>query len=263
LLRPSLESLLNQEHPPNWINICVPTLSRRENAEYRLPDFLDPRPFDSRIRVLRARDDFGPGTKLLGVLDHVSADDILIIADDDNRYRPFFIRSLVEAQREDRRASFSFYTYRFHGLPIAQGADGISFIGRHLVGIRDFARTILPHGRVRFHDDYWISFFLATRGIQVRSLADLLRRRAVRMVYEAQHCLNSLNELGLRDALNRECERACLEHGEPGLALRSSVRAHSVIEQMVDVAKPAGRILPAEIRRRARSLLGRIHGCAC
>ena len=183
-IRPTLESLLAGELVPSRILLVHPEFSIRENVKYEIPDFLvDPAFTRGIVEPALVSTDWGPGTKYLGALEHIHDPCCLVIADDDVRYRPQFLRQLVEAQETDHRAAFSFYTYREGGITIGQGCDGMSFWSPNLAGLREFAERHVGQTSLRFHDDLWVSYFLALRGVPIRDLRPLLGEG---LVYEQE-----------------------------------------------------------------------------
>jgi hypothetical protein len=66
------------------IYLSVPYIFKRDNLTYKIPDYLIN---NKRIKILRT-EDYGPGTKLLGVLAKVKlpANSIIITVDDDTSY---------------------------------------------------------------------------------------------------------------------------------------------------------------------------------
>lgn len=172
-IRPCLESLLSGSLVPDKILLPLPTWSDRERASYALPDFLKDNDFAGRIvEVVVASQDWGPGTKLLGALTSIPDCCHLIIADDDVRYKPKFLEGIVTAQRQDNHSSFSYFTYNLDGLTIGQGCDGFSFWSPNLDRILPFAEKYVMGTKLFFHDDLWISFFLASNGISVKAVGE-------------------------------------------------------------------------------------------
>lgn len=191
-MRPSLESLLANRQRPDKIFVPLPAISLREKCGYTLPDFLRSSDFcGDIIDVVPVERDWGPGTKLLGALNRLLADTCLVVADDDVRYRPDFLHGLATAQAADHGASFSYHTYINDGVTIGQGCDGFSFWTPNLDGIAAFAATYVKDTPLLFHDDLWISFFLATRGIAIKEI----HRPDGQPVYDITHQINPLNML--------------------------------------------------------------------
>jgi hypothetical protein len=233
MMRPCLESLLQGVVRPDRIILPLPAMSIREQTGYTIPAFLrDPSFLGSIIEVVEADRDWGPGTKLLGALRHLPPECHLVIADDDVRYRPRFLADLVDAQRRDHAASFSYYTYGVGGLTVGQGCDGFSFWSPNLAGAREFAESYVDSSEVRFHDDLWISFYLATRGIKVRSLAHLLGNGPI---YEPEHEINALSRLTgelARDRINRQGLKRLLQEVPVSPRTRLEIRVRSIVNSV-------------------------------
>lgn len=222
-VRPTLESLLAGEFVPSKILLVYPEFSIRENVKYEIPDFLtDPVFCRGIVEPALVSNDWGPGTKYLGALERIENPCYLIIADDDVRYRPQFVRQLVEAQQANHRASFSFYTYREGGITIGQGCDGMSFWSPNLEGLREFAERHVGQTSLRFHDDLWLSYFLALRGIPIRDLRPLLKDG---LVYEQELVDRGLatESGGLAREVITRTHLARLNR-EAGMALRHKAR---------------------------------------
>lgn len=82
---PMLQTILAQRGPIKAIYLSIPHIFERDNLEYSIPQFISEEP---RITILRTKD-YGPGTKLLGVLEQVNLpDNALIVTVDDDAYYP-------------------------------------------------------------------------------------------------------------------------------------------------------------------------------
>jgi hypothetical protein len=225
-IRPTLDSLFAQTCMPDKVLLCLPKWSRRENAAYDRPEWLASYPM---LEVVECADDDGPGTKLLGALDHLLSPVCLIVVDDDMRYRPDFLEHLYQHQVGEPGTSFSYYTYRKGPVTIGQGADGLSFYGPNLAGIRSFAKKAIMSPQLRVQDDLWICAFLWHHGFQVKSLAHLLPDGEA--VYEISHSVNQLRNLTgdlarrvvLTDGLNYMFEQGLL--GRPAQIMALMKRA--------------------------------------
>ena len=243
-IRPCLESLLAGSVVPDKIFLALPAFSRREKSPYSVPEFLRDHSFcRSIVEVVEADRDWGPGTKLLGALDFVPANSYLVLADDDVRYRPEFLANLMAAQVLNHRASFSHYTYRAEGLTIGQGCDGFSFWTPNLAGIRSFAEAHIAETDLFFHDDLWISFFLASRGVAIRSLAHV---SGARLIYESEHETNSLRHLSgdlAREQLNREGVKYLLSKVQINKRARCSIFLAAKYDKLLHFLMRASRFL--------------------
>jgi hypothetical protein len=232
-MRPTLESLLAGELVPDRLLVAIPPTSIRENCAYSIPDFLKDRDFcGDRIVVVEADRDWGSGTKLLGSLSAVPPESYLMLADDDVRYHPRFLRGIAEAQQADHSASFSYYTYRVRGLTLGQGCDGFSFWRPNLDGVRAFAERHIDNTNLMFHDDLWISFFLASKGIQIKSVAP---PEQTRFIYEVEHHINALNRLSgdlSRRSLNLDGLRRLMREAPLPWQLRQKIRLVSALDRV-------------------------------
>lgn len=189
-MRPTLDSLLGGELVPDRILVALPETSLREARGYDIPSFFDHSDYKEKVTIVRTEKDYGPGTKLLGILPHIRKPSYVVVADDDNRYRPFFLKALIGSQSKDHRSSFSFFRYLVHGVTVGQGADGFSFWSENLEGIEDFYDDHIDGTDLMFHDDLWISYWLLSKEVRVRDLRALLTDG--KLVYENVHQINSL-----------------------------------------------------------------------
>ena len=170
-MRATLESLLDGDLIPDKILVIVTEYSEREKCGYVIPDFLkDERFTRGIIEVVVASRDWGPGTKLLGAIEHCTDRCQLILADDDISYHRNFLSAIVQFQSARPDCSFSYYTYRVSGLTVGQGCDGFSFYSPNLDGIQNFAERNVVGTSLLYHDDLWISFFLFAKGVKVKAI---------------------------------------------------------------------------------------------
>ena len=87
-LNKTIESLLNQTHKPDKIFINIPFKYKRFSEtieENQIPKF-----DNDLVEIIRCEDS-GPGTKLLGSLNKLQKDSLLILADDDHAYENYMI----------------------------------------------------------------------------------------------------------------------------------------------------------------------------
>lgn len=223
-LHECIESILSGSVIPDQIVIPLPRYSEREQAFYKVPsDFEESR--TPRVRIIPAERDWGPGTKLLGALNALPAQCYLVLVDDDVCYKRQFLEGIVDAQRSDRSSSFSYYTYSAQGLTVGQGCDGFSFWSPNLAGILPFAEKYVRDTKLRFHDDFWISFYLASIGVHVRSLQHRLTGRELiyNDLYIDAASLRFLDGGLARDELEREFFYALLKKVEMPLSTKANL----------------------------------------
>lgn len=95
-IRGTLNSLLDQTEPADEIVLAVPNFSRREQASYRIPNWLE----RSKYVTILPCEDLGPATKLLPVLKRTENPETRIaVVDDDVVYPPDFLANLQQWSR--------------------------------------------------------------------------------------------------------------------------------------------------------------------
>lgn len=248
-MRPTIESLLNGDLVPDRILVVVTEYSEREKIGYVIPDFLkDPTVTQGIVEVVVSSRDWGPGTKSLGALEHISGDCILVTADDDVAYKSYFLATLAQAQSDRRDCSFSYFTYRAGGLTVGQGCDGFSFYSPNLMGVRVFVEAHVVGTTLHFHDDLWISFFLFSRGVEVRAISPPDAGSSVYTQTIADESLRDLTGDASRDRI--------VSAGLPMLVRKAGLstrqRGRLALMRFLDLARQ----LPARSLNRARIVAG-------
>jgi hypothetical protein len=223
-LEPTIRSLAEQTRRPDAVLLALPAYSLREKCEYVIPANIRALEEAGLMRIVRAPEDYGPGTKLLGCLPEIGNTDVFIAADDDMLYRPFFIEELAGAVERSGGAA-SFHVYESLGLKIGQGADGFAMAGRLAQVCAGIVPLLDAHPRLRRHDDYWISFILRREGIRIESLAERCAAHGERLAYKDRKLPGGLLSLEAdgRVSLNRDCHSILFTHGRPTLSMRLEV----------------------------------------
>ena len=157
-LEKSVESILKQTLKPDKIFINIPFKYRRFEEIIRddqLPNFKD-----KSIEITRC-EDCGPGTKLLGSLNKMKKNSLIVLVDDDNFYEDYMIEKFYHFYSIAPENSYSFYVHPLGNFGIGQGADGFAISTNNLKGIKDFYEKIVKDYKELFlYDDLWISYFL-------------------------------------------------------------------------------------------------------
>jgi len=172
----TVESLLKQSIKPNRIFINIPFKYNRFSEtidESQVPVFKD-----GCIEITRC-EDCGPGTKLLGSIDKLKKNSLIILADDDNIYEDYMIEKFNYYYSIAPQNSYSFYVHPLGNFPIGQGADGFAINTNNLDGIKKFYDTVVKNYKELFlYDDLWISYFLYFfKKNKILSLQEHLKRR--------------------------------------------------------------------------------------
>jgi hypothetical protein len=157
-LRKSVDSLLNQSKKPDKIFINIPFKYKRFNEtveEKQIPKF------DNNIVEVTRCEDCGPGTKLLGSIDKLKKNSLIILADDDHVYENYMIEKFFYFHSIAPNNAYSFYVHPLGNFGVGQGADGFAINTNHLEGIKIFYNKIVKNYKELFlYDDLWISYFL-------------------------------------------------------------------------------------------------------
>jgi len=157
-LNKSVESLLKQTKKPDKIFINLP--KRYKRFKEVINDDQIPKFNDNSVEIIRC-EDYGPGTKLLGSLDKLKKDSLIILADDDHIYENYMIEKFLYFYSKAPNNAYSFFVYPLENFPVAQGADGFAINTNHLKGVKNFYDKVAKDYKELFlHDDLWISYFL-------------------------------------------------------------------------------------------------------
>ena len=157
-LKKSVESLLNQSLKPDKIFINIPYKYKRFSDVVNETDI--PK-FDNHTVEITRCEDCGPGTKLLGSLNKLKKNSLLILADDDNIYEDYMIKKFNDFYLLAPQNSYSFYVHPLGNFGIGQGADGFAINTNSLSGINFFYDAVVKNYKELFlYDDLWISYFL-------------------------------------------------------------------------------------------------------
>ena len=157
-LNQSVQSLLKQTRKPDKIFINIPFKYKRfsETVENdQIPKF------DNNVVEITRCEDCGPGTKLLGSLNKLKKDSLVILADDDHSYEDYMIEKFFYFYSKDPNNAYSFYVHPLGNFGIGQGADGFAINTNCLDGIKKFYDFVVKDYKELFlYDDLWISYFL-------------------------------------------------------------------------------------------------------
>ena len=174
-LNESVKSLLNQTKKPDKIFINIPFKYQRFTEiiqDEQIPKF------DSNLIEITRCEDCGPATKLLGSLNKLEKNSLVILADDDHVYENYMIEKFFYFYSKAPNNAYSFYVHPLGKFGIGQGADGFAINTNHLIGIKNFYDKIVKDYKELFlYDDLWISYFLYFfKKNKILSLKDHLKK---------------------------------------------------------------------------------------
>ena len=175
-LEKSINSLLNQSRKPDKVFINIPYKYRRFSETIKDDEI--PK-FDNNIVEITRCEDFGPGTKLLGSLDKLEKNSLIITFDDDHIYEDYMIEKLYYFFSKEPNNAYSFYVHPLGNFGVGQGADGFAINTNYLNGAKVFYDTVVKNYQELFvHDDLWISYFLFFfKKNKILSLRDHLNKK--------------------------------------------------------------------------------------
>ena len=171
----SVESLLKQSKKPDKIFVNIPNKYERFNEV--IEDDQIPKISNKIVEITRC-EDYGPGTKLLGSLNKLEKNSLIILADDDNIYEDYMIEKFYHYYSIAPENAYSFYVHPLGNFGIGQGADGFAINTNHLKGIKKFYDKVVKNYKELFlYDDLWISYFLYFfKKNKILSLKDHLKK---------------------------------------------------------------------------------------
>ena len=174
-LNKSVESLLNQTRKPDKIFVNIPYKYKR--FKETIEDNQIPKFNNSIVEVTRC-EDYGPGTKLLGSLDKLKKDSLIVLADDDHIYENYMIEKFYYFYSKAPENAYSFYVHPLKNFGVGQGADGFAINSNYLSGVRKFYDIVVKTNENLFiHDDLWTSFYLSyVKKIKILSLQSQLKK---------------------------------------------------------------------------------------
>jgi len=168
-LHKTIDSIVNQTHLPSKIIINIPKIYnfRMNNSkipENKINEFLEKySKFNCFVNLLN--EDYGPGTKLLGLLESNimvnmdTSNTYIILIDDDLIYKPYMIDEFDKEIKKNSIEVCSYYVYHFNEIKIGQGADGFLIKYDALNQFLNFYNVIKKEDYIGYHDDFYISYY--------------------------------------------------------------------------------------------------------
>jgi len=192
-------------------------------------------------------EDYGPGTKLLGVIKSsiISLDlkdTYIVLVDDDHIYKPFMLECFNNYNAEHHNNKLkvaSFYCYMSHGVIIGQGADSIFIRLEMLNKFEDYYNRIKNYEYINYHDDYYISYFFHLKqspieqirlsdgsdiyNKQISSDIDALlsirnQNNRINLNKKVNEILSELNNEGKFDDIKNNLVIGCYNYSDPKLS---------------------------------------------
>jgi len=194
----TVDSLLQQTYKPESIIVNIPktygfSFNGISIPEHDISEFIKRYESSGKVRVNRVDEDYGPGTKLLGVLDcaEISDDSYIVLVDDDMIYEDFLKEYIRYTKKHE---VFSSCILHHEGLMIGQGLNAFVIRKNLLKQFKQYYNCIKGNVFLKHHDDLYISYYFKLLNIDIV--------RAPVETYSSAH--NSADALiALRGELNR------------------------------------------------------------
>jgi len=133
----TLNSIQRQSYKPDDVYVCIPFKSQSESLDYKIPANLN-----DEFNIIRCQD-YGPITKLVGVLPlETDPDTVIITVDDDVVYPEGMIEKMISKHREYTKCAIGSAGFKFGGFPFYYS----SVNNRHENNNQVYSFNIPPEG---------------------------------------------------------------------------------------------------------------------
>lgn len=165
----SIDSLINQTLKPKKIIINIPkTYSFRFNStsipDEKISKFIE-KYSQYNVFINFIDNDYGPGTKLLGLFNNIISIDesientYVVILDDDLSYKPDMLEYFNNYIDDKDISVASYDVYRYNDIDIGQGSDGIFMKVSTLTKFIQYYNEIKDMEYINYHDDMYIAYY--------------------------------------------------------------------------------------------------------
>lgn len=176
----TIKSLFEQTLKPTKIILNIP-----KKYNFRFDSSIDEnivkeisKKYDNLLLINYIDKDYGPGTKLLGLLKsnlikeyiNNTNNTYIILVDDDILYKPYMIEYFHKYNKtyfDNNLDVASFCAYNYKNITIGQGADGFFINVNKLNDFDNYYNIIKDCDYVNYHDDYYISYYFYIKQIPI------------------------------------------------------------------------------------------------
>ena len=173
----TIKSLLEQTLKPEKIILNIP-----KKYNFRFNSSIDDlyiekilNKYIDKIIINYIEDDYGPGTKLLGLIKSKiikldSKDTYIVLLDDDHIYKPYMLEYFDNYNKkyyDNKLKTASYHCYDSHGITIGQAADAIFIKIELLNEFEDYYDIIKKYDYIHYHDDNYISYYFHLKGFPI------------------------------------------------------------------------------------------------
>ena len=167
----TIDSIINQTVLPSKIVVNIPEVYNfrfndlKISAE-QIKKFED-KYSEHNVFINIIKEDFGPGTKLLGLLKSNMISNLdnkpntyIVVIDDDLKYKPYMIEGFDNFAKTNKNAEVSSYhCYTLYNITIGQGADGFFIKLDCLDHFLNYYNVIQECDYINYHDDVYFSYY--------------------------------------------------------------------------------------------------------
>ena len=179
----TIQSLVEQTLKPEKIVLNLPKIYNfRFNSsiqDLHIKKLLNK--YNDKIIINYVDDDYGPGTKLLGlikskIINMDIKDTYIVLVDDDHIYKPYMLEyfdNYNKKEYDNKLEVSSYYSFIYHNLRnnsqimIGQGGDGFFIKPELLNKFEDYYDIIKNYEIINYHDDYYISNYFHLKQIPI------------------------------------------------------------------------------------------------
>lgn len=165
----TIDSIISQTLLPNKIIINIPKIYnfRMNNSQIpkdKIDEFMN-KYSKYNIYINELNEDYGPGTKLLGLLNSEITNNFdiyntyIVLVDDDVIYKPYFLEHFNKYIQNSYNIEIASYCVYNRGFNIGQGVDGFFIKLNTLDKFLQYYDIIKEEDYIKYHDDVYISYY--------------------------------------------------------------------------------------------------------
>lgn len=222
----TIDSLLNQIVMPEKIILNIPKIySLRFKTSVNIISVNELlKKYENKIIINYVDEDYGPGTKLLGLLNNniidINQDNLYIILLDDDMICPNdIIKNFNKhANTKDPINIGSYFVLNINDIPVVFGSSIIFLKANKLNKFRDYYDIIKDYDLLKFHDDIYISYYFMINDHKIHTIHydnGWFSNRKLTASSEVTALKNLDNNFN-RELLNKEVPRILKKLNEEG-----------------------------------------------
>lgn len=163
----TIDSLINQTIKPKYIVLNIP-----KEYNFRFTGTISEEKIQQiqnkyNIIINLVDNDYGPGTKLIGLLENdlikqiANQNTYVVLVDCDAAYKPYMLEYFDNQCQNQNINAASFWTNTYANLKVGQGADGFFIQSNLLNKFLTFYNRVKHVDYLNYQDDLYISYYLS------------------------------------------------------------------------------------------------------